>query len=97
MRGEYRFPQASPRADHRQPNHTIVGLPDELWYSTAFTAALAVALGEGRDLREAASFANAARALATTRLGAQPSMPPRAEVEALLAASSKRGLGTTPP
>ena len=50
----------------------------------AFTAALAVALTEGNGLRDAATFANAAGALATTRPGAQPSMPHRAEVVELL-------------
>jgi ribokinase len=47
--------------------------------------ALAVALVEGRPLREAVRFANAAAALSATRLGAQPSAPFRAEIDALLA------------
>ena len=51
----------------------------------AFTAGLAVALASGDDLRAAARFANAVAALATTRLGAQPSMPSRAEVERFVA------------
>jgi len=50
----------------------------------AFAAALAVALAEGRSLLEAARFANATAALSVTRRGAQPSMPYRADVEALL-------------
>jgi ribokinase len=49
--------------------------------------ALAVALVEGRPLLEAVRFANAAAALSVTRLGAQPSAPLRAEIEALLRAS----------
>jgi ribokinase len=49
--------------------------------------ALAVALVEGRPLLEAVRFANAAAALSVTRLGAQPSAPRRAEIEALLRAS----------
>jgi ribokinase len=52
----------------------------------AFAGALAVALAEGKDLIDAAFFANAAGALATTRRGAQPSMPYRTEVDALLTA-----------
>ena len=52
----------------------------------AFAGALAVALAEGNDLIDAVSFANAAGALATTRRGAQPSLPSRAEVDALLTA-----------
>lgn len=49
----------------------------------AFVGALAVALSEGRPPRDALRFANAAGALATTKHGAQPSMPRRVEVEAL--------------
>jgi len=47
--------------------------------------ALAVALVEGQALLEAVAFANAAAALSVTRLGAQPSAPTRADIEALLA------------
>lgn len=49
-----------------------------------FCGALAVALSEGRDLREAASFASAASALAVMEMGAQPSIPQRAAIDALL-------------
>jgi ribokinase len=51
----------------------------------AFAAALGVQLADGRALAEAARFANAAAAAATRVVGAYPSMPRRAEVEALLA------------
>lgn len=56
----------------------------------AFVGALAARLslapnGSPDDLREAVRFASAAAALATTRRGAQPSLPPASEVEALLA------------
>jgi len=50
----------------------------------AFAAGLAVALSEKRSLREAGAFANAAAALATTKFGAQPAMPHRAEVLRLM-------------
>lgn len=49
-----------------------------------FNGALAVALSEGRTLVDAARFATAASAIAVTRLGAQTSVPTRAEVDALL-------------
>lgn len=49
-----------------------------------FNGALAVALSEGRSLREAVVFANAAAALSVTRLGAQSSIPRRADVDAWL-------------
>jgi ribokinase len=52
-----------------------------------FNGALAVALGEGRPLLEAARFANAAAAISVTRLGAQPSAPERKEIESFLAGS----------
>jgi ribokinase len=46
----------------------------------AFNGGLAVALAEGKDLSKAVRFANACGALATTRLGAQPSLPTRDEI-----------------
>jgi ribokinase len=49
-----------------------------------FTAALTVALVEGQSPQEALEFACAAGAAACTRLGAQPSLPIRDEVLALL-------------
>ena len=49
-----------------------------------FTAALMVALLEGRSDPEALRFACAAAALSTTRQGAQPACPRRQDVEALL-------------
>jgi ribokinase len=49
-----------------------------------FNGALAVALSEGRGLDEAIVFANTAAALSVTRLGAQASIPLRAEVDAAL-------------
>lgn len=49
-----------------------------------FTAALAVALAEGEPLEESVRFACAAGALACRRLGAQPSLPYRTEVDASL-------------
>jgi ribokinase len=50
----------------------------------AFNGALAVALGGGVSVIEAARYANAAGALAATRPGAQPSLPGAAELEKFL-------------
>lgn len=50
----------------------------------AFVAALTLALLEHRPAEAALAFACAAGAIAATRVGAQPSLPGRAEVEALL-------------
>lgn len=49
-----------------------------------FNAALAVALAEQRPIQEALRFANAAAALSVTRLGAQASIPTRADVDRFL-------------
>jgi ribokinase len=50
----------------------------------AFVGGLAVALAEGCPLAEAVRWGNAAGALATTKLGAQPSLPTREMLEALV-------------
>jgi ribokinase len=50
----------------------------------AFCGALAVKLAEGAPLAKAIAFANAAGALATTKKGAQPSLPLRKDIEAFL-------------
>ena len=50
----------------------------------AFNGALAAALAEGKALEKAIPFANAAGALATTRRGAQESLPSRTAIDALL-------------
>jgi ribokinase len=50
----------------------------------AFTAALAVGMSEGMPMRESVRFACAAGALCCTSFGAQPALPARADVDALL-------------
>jgi ribokinase len=57
---------------------------DTVGAGDAFNAGLAVALGEGASMEEAARFASGVAALAVTRPGAQPGMPTRDEVEAFL-------------
>ena len=54
----------------------------------AFCGAFAVKIVEGTSLPEAVRFASAAGALAATREGAQPSLPARTSIEALLATSA---------
>ncbi|MEU4619110.1 ribokinase [Actinoplanes sp. NPDC023801] len=49
----------------------------------AFTGALAVAWGEGRDLVDAVRWANAAGAACVRRVGASNALPARADIEAL--------------
>jgi ribokinase len=53
----------------------------------SFNGGLAVALAEGRSLRDAVRFASACGALATTRMGAQPSLPTADEVSGFMARS----------
>jgi ribokinase len=77
----------APNAEHWLPRLEVASV-DSTGAGDAFAAALAVALAEGRTLAEAGSFATAAAALATTRIGAYPSLPTRAAVLALLAAQS---------
>ena len=57
----------------------------------AFTAALVVALCEGRSLGEATQFGCLAGTIACTRFGAQPSLPTRREVDAWLARTRSAG------
>lgn len=59
----------------------------------AFAAAMAVALADGWSWEEAGPFANAAAALATTKLGAQPGLPRRDAVLALLAQGDTKDRG----
>ena len=49
-----------------------------------FCGAFAVALVEGKSLKESLQFASAAAAISVTRMGAQPSAPARKEIEAFL-------------
>ncbi len=62
-----------------------VDIVDTTAAGDAYTAALAVCVGEGKPLVDAAKFANAAGALACTRLGAQSAMPTRHEIRMLMA------------
>ena len=61
-----------------------VPVADTVGAGDAFCAAFAVALAEGGELADAATFACAAGALATTRHGAEPSLPCRPDVETLI-------------
>lgn len=68
----------------RIPRHEVKAV-DTTAAGDAFVGAFAVALGMGRSVIESARWGNAAAAVSVTRPGAQPSLPTRAEVEAMLA------------
>lgn len=69
--------------------HSVSAIPVEAIDTTAagdaFNGALAVALAEGRSLGEAIRWGIAAGALAVTKPGAQPAMPDREAILALIA------------
>ena len=76
----------------RRAQIVIGGLAVETVDTTAagdtFAGALAARLVEGADLIDASRFANAAAAVAVTRMGAQPSVPTRDEITRMLAEMS---------
>ncbi|WP_235830293.1 ribokinase [Algihabitans albus] len=78
---------AERRALGRVPGFAVEAV-DTTGAGDSFTGALSVALGEGLALPDAVRFGNAAGALAATRIGAQPAIPKRAEIDAFLAGRS---------
>jgi ribokinase len=77
----------SDEVDEHIPAYPVTAV-DTTAAGDAFTGALAVTLAEGKSLVEAVRYSVAAGALATTRVGAQPSLPTRAAVEDLLTRDS---------
>ena len=61
-----------------------VNVVDTTGAGDAFNGGFAVALGEGKSLEDAVRFGNATAGLSVTKRGTAPSMPTRAEVDALL-------------
>lgn len=74
-----------PDADTHVPAFPVKAV-DTTAAGDAFTGALAVALVEGKSMADALRFATATSALVVTKLGAQESIPVRADVEAFLKA-----------
>ena len=75
----------------KNPNEEIqmkafqVKVVDTTAAGDAFMGALACGLAENKSIREVLMFANAVGTLATTKLGAQPSLPLKKELDAFLA------------
>jgi ribokinase len=80
----YKETDAGPTIAHHIPGFRVP-VVDSTAAGDAFAGALAVALAEGMALGQAVRFANAAGALACTKLGAMAAMPARADVERLIA------------
>jgi ribokinase len=70
-------------AERRTVEAPRVGAVDTVGAGDAFNGALAVALGEGRGLVEAAAWACTAGALAVTQAGAQAALPYRQAIDRL--------------
>ena len=70
--------------DRRRVPAFAVQAVDTTAAGDAFNGALACALGRGWTMETAIRYANAAGGLATTRMGAQPSLPTEAQVETFL-------------
>lgn len=66
-----------------------VSAVDSTGAGDTFSAAFAVAIAEGRELLEAARFANAAAALSVTKEGVVPSIPTREQTETWMASHTK--------
>ena len=54
-----------------------------------FNGALVVSLSEGKQIKDAVVFANAAAALSVTKMGAQTSAPRREDIEKLISSNTK--------
>jgi len=80
-----------PEGEHWMPKIPVATV-DATGGGDAFAGTFATYLARDRSLREAASFANAAAALATTTLGAQTSLARESDLEGLVAAGSEAKL-----
>jgi len=72
------------KSEQRIPTYHVDRVVDTTAAGDTFNGALAVALCEGKSLEDAVKFANAAASLAVTKLGAQPGIPNREEVDRFL-------------
>ena len=79
-----------PEGSERVPGFSVTSV-DTTAAGDVFNAAFAVALSEGAAPPQAARFGNAAAALSVTKMGAQSSIPDRAQTESFLAAAALGG------
>jgi ribokinase len=76
------------RSEEIRMNAFRVKVIDTTAAGDAFLGGLAYGLSENKPIREVLKLANGAGALATTKLGAQPSLPLRRELESFLKSST---------
>ena len=74
------------------PGHTVKAI-DTTGAGDCFVGAVAAQLAGEKSIREALAYANAAASICVQRMGAAPSMPTAAEVEAVLSTSGLRESG----
>jgi len=74
------------------PGHTVKAV-DTTGAGDCFVGAVAAQLAGGTSIHEALDYANAAASICVQRMGAAPSMPMAAEVEAVLSTSRPRERG----
>lgn len=82
---------ASPQSSGHLPAHAVTVI-DTTAAGDAFIGALAAQLAQGAVLEQAVRWGNAAGALATTKAGAQPSLPTKDEVLHLLAQAQQTNI-----
>ena len=87
--GEQGACYASPQGEEFLPAFRVKAV-DTVAAGDAFNAAFAVALAEGKELRDAVTWGMAAGAVAVTKPGAQDAMATREEVEAMLRGRPER-------
>ena len=81
--GEKGFLLATKQSKEMIANHTVKAV-DSTAAGDAFTGGLAYGISCGKSVKEAALYANAVAAISVTRLGAQPSMPTKDEVDTFI-------------
>ena len=74
---------ASSRGSKRIPAHEVKAV-DTVGAGDAFVGAFSAAIAEDMSLDDAVRLGNAAAAISVTRVGAQPSLPTRQEVDHFL-------------
>jgi ribokinase len=74
------------------PGHAVKAV-DTTGAGDCFVGAVAAQLAAGTSIREALHYANSAASICVQRMGAAPSMPTAAEVEAVLSTSRPRESG----